>query len=275
MLKVIPNILLFLLLIPVLGSGRSNVFPTGAKATGMGNAFTSMDGIEAVFHNQAGFSSVDKFTVLLGYENRFGISELSQPYALVAIPTKTGNFGLHFSTLGPSQWLETNVSLAYAKQITPWFSAGLQFNYFNNVLPEESSTISSAGYEAGVLFSLPKNIKIGAHVANPWSLTMQTLTYTEKIPWMVSAGAHMLVGRNVIVSAGAEKTENLPVNLKAGLEWEAVPDLFFRMGANSSPATFFAGMGYSFPFVRADLAMCFHQQLGYTTGITLLFNIEW
>ena len=275
MLKVIPNILLLFLLIPLAGSGRSNVFPAGAKATGMGNAFTSLDGIEAAFHNQAGFSSVDKFTVLLGYENRFGISELSQPYALVAIPTKTGNFGLHFSTLGPAQWLETNISLAYAKQVNPWLSAGLQFNYFSNILPEESSTISSAGFEAGVLFSLPKQIKIGAHVANPWSLTMQTLTYAEKIPWSISAGASMPVGSDVIVSAGAEKTEELPVNVKAGIEWEAVPDLFFRIGANSSPATFFAGMGYSFSFVRADLAMCFHQQLGYTTGITLLFNIEW
>ncbi|MBN1926397.1 MAG: hypothetical protein JW798_11230 [Prolixibacteraceae bacterium] len=274
MLKVFIYILLLLSVIPHAGICRSNVFPSSARATGMGNAFISIEGIESVFHNQAGFTTVKKLSVLLGYENRFGIKELSQPYALVAIVTKSGNFGLHFSTLGPSGWLETRVSLAYAKKISPRLSAGLQFNYFSNILPEENQRLISAGFEVGALYAPTKKIKIGAHVANPWSLPLKTLTYKETIPWVFRIGAHTTVSNNVLVSAEIEKTSSLPINIKGGIEWEALPDMFFRMGANSQPATFFAGLGYSYSFITANLAMCFHQRLGYTTGISLLFDFE-
>ena len=260
--------------ISIAGFCRSNVYPTGGKATAMGNAFVSRFDVSSAFNNQAGLAKVDAVSGGVCYENRFLLKEMSLRGAMVVLPTKTGNFALNFSAFGPIKWMESRVALGYAKQLSAKLSAGLQFNYFNTMLPEDNSSISSFGFELGAIYQLSAKNFIGIHLANPYSLPLKTYSYEEKIPWVVRVGGHSLLNEAFNLSYEVEKVESIDMKFKLGAEWEAVKNLFFRMGLNSGATKLYGGIGYSYKIIRTDIAFEYHQTFGVTPSISLLFNLK-
>jgi hypothetical protein len=270
------KIILFLSFIIISAAGfcRSNIYPSGGKATGMGNALVSQFDVYSAFNNQAGLAKVDAFSAGVCYENRFLLKEMSLRGGLVVLPTTTGTFALHFSAFGPVKWMESRVSLAYAKQLSKQLSVGLQFNYFNTVFPEDNSSISSFGFELGAIYQVTKKTYLGIHLANPYSLSLKTYSYEEKIPWKIRAGGHSLLNEKFKLSYEVEKVENIDLKFKLGAEWEAVQNLFFRMGLNSGATKLYGGLGYTYKIIQTDIAFEYHQLLGVTPSISLIFNLK-
>lgn len=260
--------------ISITGFCRSNIYPLGGKATAMGNAFVSQFDVSSAFNNQAGMAKVDAFSAAVCYENRFLLKEMALRGGLVVLPTKTGNFALHFSAFGPVKWMESRASLSYAKQLSSKLSVGLQFNYFNSILPEDNSSISSFGFELGAIYLVAKKTYLGIHLANPYLLPLKTYSYNEKIPWVIRVGGHSQFNEVFKLSYEVEKVENIDLKFKFGAEWEAVQHLFLRMGLNSGDTKLYGGIGYAYKIVRTDIAFEYHQLLGVTPSISLQFNLR-
>jgi len=267
-------LLLVLMTMNIIGFCRSNVYPTGGKATAMGNAFVSRFDVSSAFNNQAGLAKIDAVAGGVCYENKFLLKEMSLRGAMVVLPTKTGNFALNFSAFGPFKWMESRVGLGYAKQLSEKLSAGLQFNYFNTMLPEDNSSISSFGFELGAIYQLSAKNFIGIHLANPYSLPLKTYSYEEKIPWVIRVGGHSLFNSAFSLSYEVEKVQYADMKFKLGAEWEAVKNLFLRMGLNSGATKLYGGIGYSYKIIRTDIAFEYHQIFGVTPSISLLFSLE-
>jgi len=197
----------------------SDVNPGSGRPEGMANAFVSQYGLEAALHNQAGLATLQSISLSAFFENRFMLKELSSQGIIAGIPTKGGVFSVCVHAFGPAKWRETNLSLAYAKQLTQKLSGGIQLNYFGMKLPEEDQTLSSVGAEVGFIYKFSKMLFAGIHVANPVSIPFQTSDYNDKIPYCIRIGAHSPVTNELTISAEAEKAESEPVIFKAGMEW--------------------------------------------------------
>jgi hypothetical protein len=252
----------------------SNIYPSGSRPLGMGNAFISQFDVTAAYHNQAGLAKIDSFSVSLFYENRFQLQEMSHRGILVGIPAKTANFALHYSAFGPAKWMQSSLSIACSKQLSSKLSAGIQFNYFGLKLPEENKTASSCGVEMGFIYQLTSNTFVGLHLANPFSTTLKTYSYNERIPYRLRVGCHTLLSENFQISIEAEKIVTFTPLLKLGMEWQAVRNLYFRGGYNSGPTKLFAGLGFQYQFFKTDLAFSYHQYLGFTPSLMITFNFK-
>jgi hypothetical protein len=240
----------------------------------MGNAFISQFDPAAAYHNQAGLAKIDSYSVSLFYENRFLIKEMSLRGVLIVIPTKTTNFALHYSAFGPAKWMESALSVACSKQLSPKLSAGVQINYFGMKLPEENVTASSCGVELGFIYQLTSKMYVGIHLANPFSIPIKTYSYNEKIPFRLRIGCHTLLSENFQISVEAEKMDTFTPLLKLGMEWQAIRNLYFRGGFNTSSTKLFAGMGFQYRFFKTDFAFGYHQYLGFTPSFTITFNLK-
>lgn len=272
-MKLLPYIVIVLLFLVHLNAySRSNVVSTGSKPAGMGNAFVSQYDVFSVFHNQAGLAKIDRTSISMFYENRFMVKQLSTRAGIIAFATESGNFALQFNAFGPAQWGETNIGIAYSRFITEKISAGLQLNYFGVKLPEENATAISASFELGAIYQLSEKSFLGIHVANPYSPAINTLAYNEKIPWRINFGGHTQFTSDFQLSYEIEKIEIYPLNVKTGVQWQAVNDFYIRGGVNTSPVRFYTGFGYQSRFFIFDAAIGYHQYLGAIPSVSLIFS---
>jgi hypothetical protein len=268
----------FILLLPALFitlavNARSNVTPGTGRSAGMGNAFVSQYAIDAALHNQAGLSSLKSVTIAVFFEDRFLLKELSSRGIVMGIPTTNGVFSTALHLFGPSKWSETTFSVGYSKYLSPTLSGAVQLNYFAMKLPEENQSLSSVGAELGFIYQLSPTLFIGAHLANPFSIPFQTINYNDKVPWCFTIGGHSLITGEITLAAEAEKTEDQPIVIKAGMEWEAASHFCLRGGYNSGPTHLFAGIGFSCRFITADIAFGYHQLLGITPSVSITFDL--
>jgi hypothetical protein len=249
----------------------SDVYSTGSHPMGIGNAYISQYDISAVYHNQAGIAKIDSFSISLFYENRYLLKDMSMRGILIGIPTKTANFAIHYSSFGPAKWMESTLSVACSKQLSSKLSAGIQINYFGMKLPEDNSTASSCGAELGLIYQLAPNFFAGFHLANPFSIPIKTYSYNEKIPYRLRVGCHTNISDDFLISAEAEKSGDVKPIFKLGMEWQAIHNLYFRVGFNSGSTKLFSGIGFRYRSFKTDLAFSYHQYLGFTPSFSIQF----
>lgn len=266
------TVFIALLLLSLSAKSRSNVLPTGGAPAGMGNAFVSQYNVFSVFHNQAGLAKIDRTSVSLFYENRFLIKEMSISAGIITFATGSGNFAVQYNTFGLPQWGESNIGLAYSRFLSEKISAGIQLNYFGIKLPEENTTAMSVGFELGAIYQINENSYLGLHIANPYSPPINTISYSEHIPWRLNAGGHTQFTDDFLLSYEIEKIEDYPLNVKMGAQWEAAKGFYIRGGVNSAPVRFFTGFGYQSSFFTFDTAFSYYQYLGYVPSVSLIFS---
>jgi hypothetical protein len=259
-----PALLLFQL--PVLA--RSGVYTSGAKAASMGGAFVSRNDFSSIFHNQAGLTGITGVSGLLFYESKFLLPELSNRGIAIGIPAGKSAFALHYSAFGPSKWMESTISLAYALDISPSVSGGLQFNYYSSNLPEENGRIMTAGAELGFIFHLSPAFHLGVHASNLVAVPFYTLVYEEYIPSRIRLGGHYFVTSDFILAAEAELFDYNEPAFRLGLEWKAIDNLFFRGGFSSGQSNIHAGVGFLYQIFKIDIAFSYHQVLGLSPMAT-------
>lgn len=252
--------------------GRSGAIPNGAKPAGMGNAFVSQFDVFSVYHNQAGLANINRTSVSFFYENRFLVPEMSNRAGVITFPTNVGNFAVNYNAFGPSQWAESNVGFSYARYLTEKLSAAIHFNYFGTKLPEINKTAATGSFEIGAIYKLTDNTFLGAHIANPYAPPITTFAYEDEIPWRISVGGHTEFTKEFTFSYEVEAVESYFPSLLLGVEWEAAENFFFRGGFNTGPARFSAGFGYLSSFLKIDAAFSYHNYLGYTPSVSLIFS---
>jgi len=252
--------------------GRSNVWPTGSRASGMGNAFVSQFDVFSVYHNQAGLANIERTSISFFYENRFLVKEMSSRAGLLTFHTGSGNFAVQYNSFGPPQWREGNAGISYARHLSKKLSTGLQLNYYSTRLPEINRAISTVSFELGTIYQITENTFLGAHIANPYAPNLTTLVYDETIPWRLSLGGHTNFNKQFTLSYEAEAVKGFVPNIQLGAQWEAIDNFFVRGGFNTSPSRFFAGFGYVTSFFTIDTAFIYHQYVGYTPSVSLIFS---
>jgi hypothetical protein len=261
------------LLLCICGYAGNFDFGHGARSAAMGNASVCLSDLWSAQNNQAGLGFFDQMTVGTFYENKFMLTELASKTLALALPIKGGTFGLTYNHFGYYNYAESVLGLAFGKKLTEKFSAGLRLDYLKQAFGGEFGSKSLVTFEFGIMYKLSEKLNIASHVFNPLQQQLSE-DFNEKLPTIFKLGFAYYFSEPLFVICEAEKNSNLPLNIKSGLEYKINKKFVCRIGINTKPAQLSFGFGLNLKKIKIDLASCYHQQLGFSPQISIVYQIK-
>jgi hypothetical protein len=266
-----PFILTIFLFCTINISAQSYLTSGGAKASSMSDAAVTISDVFAAFNNQACLSLLEKPETGLAIQNRFGMKELNTLSAAFALPLSAnkGVFALSVNRYGYKLFNQNKIGLAYAKRLSPVFSAGIQADYLNTHIDEGYGNKSSFTIEGGVLAEFNK-LKAGIHIFNP--LHVKFTDYDdERIPVIIKAGISYSFSEKVLAAVEIFKSINRKETYKIALEYHPFKALYIRGGVSTEPVQLTFGFGLKFSQFYADFTSGYFEPLGYSPGLALRY----
>ncbi|MES1214595.1 MAG: hypothetical protein ABUT20_03675 [Bacteroidota bacterium] len=221
--------------------------------------------------NQASLAQVKNIAGGIYSERRFMLAELSLYNAAVVLPTNSGNFGLKAGYYGFNEYNETQAGLAYGRSLGNKIDIGVQFNYYG-IKAAGYGNAAAISFEAGAIMHLTDKLNAGVHVYNPVGGKFGK-NADERLPFVYTAGLGYDASDKFFISAEAEKEEDYPVSINAGLQYKFIPQLLARIGISTATSNMWLGFGVVVKSLRIDVTAGYHPQLGITPGLMLLFSM--
>lgn len=244
----------------------------GGRSAGMSNASVALSDLWAVSNNQAGIAFLDRTSAGLYYENRFLIKELGFKAFALAVPLKGNTFGISITNSGYSLYSNNKFGLAFAKMLGKNFSAGIQLDYLNLSLAEGYGTANTIAAEAGIQAKLFEGFILGVHVFNLSQSKLATFE-TERIPTIMRIGSSYEFSDKVLLSIEVEKDLDFDQEVKIGLEYQPIEELFFRTGISTYPSFNSFGFGINVKRVRFDFSSTYHWTLGFSPQASIIYEL--
>ena len=247
--------------LPVISPAIVNRQP-GARSAALSSATVALPGIESVFHNPAGITSLKHTSVTLYYESLFLLKEFPLMACGVIIPTNSGSFGFGFQRLGNTIYQEGKAKIAYSKTLGDHIFAGIGFDYLYEKMPENRDLSSAFTVEGGVMGCISEQLMAGVFIFNPVQAKMNSREAKRKFPGRkpVLPGFHS----TLVLCGELEKVRNQPARVRTGVEYTPDEAISFRCGVYGAPLTFSMGSGFQFRRFRFDIAFSYHDALGLT-----------
>jgi hypothetical protein len=265
-------LLYFFLLTINLGNSQSVRKPVSASYIGLGAYSINHVDVFSVTSNQAALAQIEKPSVGVFGENRFLVAETNMYSAIVAVPTKEGNFAFQADYFGYKNYNESQLGIAYARKVGTKLDLGIKFNYYSFRIPgfENPSTVN---FEIGVICHFTEKLNGGIHIYNPVGGRLSK-TENDKLSSIYSFGLGYEASDNFFVSAEIVKQEDLPVNFNAGVQYNFAKQFFARFGIASQNESPYGGAGVSWKNFRLDISASYHSQLGLSPGLMLIMNLK-
>jgi hypothetical protein len=260
-------ILLFLL------TQSSICFAQNGSFTGMGNASIMLYDYWALYNNQAGLSDIKSPQMGVSYENNYMMWETGKQAFGFVLPTEFGNFFLATSRYGYSDYAENNIGIGYARNLGKYFSASIQFDYLFYSQAHNYGYKGAILLQTGIIAKPIKNMQIGFHIYNPAEVVLEDYN-DKKVPTIVRFGISYLFNKQVLLSIESEKDIDNENRFKAGLQYEAIDNLFIRTGYLTSPNQFSLGLGYVYKKLTTDIAFYTHESLPISSQISFKYTFQ-
>ncbi len=266
------NYLILLLLLSAFGlKAQIANDVVGANATAMGGYNVTLSDVWSANNNQAGLGFVTDISGGIFYENRFLLKETSYRAGAFVLPVKTGAFGLSVASFGYELYSETKAGLSYGQRLGDKVSVGVQLNYLNTNLSQDYGSRNTITGAVGLIARMNEEISIGVHVYNP--TRSQLAEYdNEKVPTVMKLGLDYRFSEKVMMGVETEKDMNAAAVVKAGLEYHITEILYLRGGISTNPTLSSFGFGLQMKNFKMDISSSFHQTLGVTPGISLVYQ---
>ncbi|MBD0331485.1 MAG: hypothetical protein ICV66_02410 [Chitinophagaceae bacterium] len=246
--------------------------PVAATYTLLAVYSTQQADVFSFTNNQAALASTKIFSAGIYGERRFMLEELSLYSFAASLPTATGNFGLKTGYFGNIDYNETQIGLAYGRNLGTRVSIGAQFNYYSFKAAGYGGA-STVNFEAGLIFHITEQLNAGVHAYNPTSSQIGK-NLEEKLPASYSAGIGYDASDKFFFSGEIEKVEDENINVNAGMQYKFLEIAFARAGFSSGTSSYYLGLGFVLKPFRVDATASIHPQLGVTPGVMLIFNAK-
>lgn len=242
----------------------------GARGLALANTSVTFQDVNSIFSNQAGLVNLQNPAAVIYTEQRFALSEIRSVAAGFAYPTASGTFGLNINYYGFEDYNEQKVGLAYSRKLLDKLSLGAQVNYVNFRIPEYGNK-GFVSFEIGLQSEILENVILAFHLANPIG---QEIVDDENLPTVFKVGAAYSPSKKVTISLEAEKDIEFETRIKGGIEYFLVDAFILRVGFASNPSAFSFGAGYVIKNkVKIDVGANYHQILGFSPGLGLVFEL--
>jgi hypothetical protein len=259
----------FLFFLSTVGFSQSLRQPVSAIYLGLGSYSTQHGDVFSFVNNQAALAQVKNIAVGVYGERRFLLAATSLYTAVVAVPTRNGNFGINIKYSGFKNFNENEIGLAYARSLGKKVDIGVQFNYYGYQVPAYNNA-GTVNFEIGAMVHLTNQLNMGVHVYNPVGGKFSKTG--EKLTSAYCVGLGYDVSDNFFVSSEIVKEENTAVNVNTGIQYRFMKQFFARAGIASATSTGYAGVGFAWNNFRLDVTGSYHPQLGLSPGLLLIMN---
>lgn len=245
--------------------------PVGARSTAMAGVNATLSDVWSANNNQAGLAFVEDLSAGLYYENRFLLKETSYKAGAFVLPTKTGAFGISIASFGFTEFMETRAGLSYGLKFSERFAVGVQMNYLRTSLTQEFGSKNSVTGAVGLIGKLNDEITIGAHVYNPNRSKLAEYD-NERIPTVMKLGMDYRFSEKLMIVVETEKDIDFDAIVKFGVEYQFMDILYVRGGISNNPTSSAFGFGLIMKNFILEASSSFHQTLGMTPGISLIYK---
>jgi len=255
------------------GYSIGDLSQVGARDASLGNASVALVSSFSVFNNQAALARIRSISVAIDYYQPFLIEGFASKALAVVVPTAVSNFAICMQQKGIRGYNESRFGLSMARTIGERISAGLQFNYFMVDFPEQARNKGTFVIEFGMLYQSQNGLAIGLHIFNPSQSSVESLYNQTNLPFSATAGIALKPSANLTFVSSVRYTNDAPVNVGMGIEYQLSDSFFLRGGISGKPICHAAGLGYKNLSFGVDFAIVHHQTLGYTPSISLTLNL--
>jgi hypothetical protein len=240
-----------------------------ARAHGLAGIGMTLGGIDAVYSNPAGLTSLERTTVHVGSARSFGLSPLTQGNAAIAIGTgKDNKLFMRVGQFGFDAYQERQIGLGYAMQFSDQLSAALRFDVYQLSIEGYGSAMLP-GFLVGVQYRLGSTLSFGITARN----AIEIATHEEiTLPTVLAIGMAYHPSERATLYAEVEKDIDFSPRIRIAVEYDIIEALIVRVGAAGNPGTFHAGVGLRIrQNLRIDLGAGYHTLLGFTPAIGIVF----
>ncbi|HEY0355300.1 MAG TPA: hypothetical protein VGC29_03800 [Flavisolibacter sp.] len=233
------------------------------------NAYGSIQKEPGLLWGQAAaLGAIQNFSAGLYGEQRFMLRELSRYQFKLALPVTGGGFGLDALYSGNSSFHSSGLGLAYGKKMGK-LDAGLQFNY-HRLATTGYGSASYVSVDAGAILQVNDQFRTGLQIHYPANGSLNKSI--ERAAIIYTTGFGYQVSDKFFAAAEIRKTENLPVQVHAGLQYSFDQKVFALLGIESGSSSFYFGGGFLLDRFRIDVTASLHPYLGITPGMMIVFN---
>lgn len=226
----------------------------------------------SVTSNQAALAQIKNISAGVFGEKRFLLAETNMYSAIIAVPTKDGNFAFQADYFGFKNYNESQLGIAYARSVGKDLDLGIKFNYYSFMIPGFESP-STFNFEIGAIVHLTEQLYAGIHFYNPVGGKLSE-TKNDKLSSIYSFGLGYEVSDIFLLSTEFVKQEELPVNVNVAMQYNFAKQFFARFGISTQNGSPFAGAGVSWENFRLDVSASYHPQLGISPGLMLIMNFK-
>ncbi|MBT4485070.1 MAG: PorV/PorQ family protein [Candidatus Latescibacteria bacterium] len=232
----------------------------GARAMGMGNAYTAVDGdIYSSYFNPAGLVSMKSRQMTFSFRQL----SMDRRFKYFAIGSRIGpdaDFAISWLNVGteditgrdlngnPTESLQDNrnsFTLTFSKYLTQWLSLGLNTKLSYWKLADDDA--KSFGFDLGVLANPLRNLTASFVLrdinsrfkwkSDRWKKTFsssdsngQTIEKEDKFPIYYTGGLAYRLFNKILLSSTVEYIEDNPLGLNAGVSYEFTERFTLRTG---------------------------------------------
>ncbi|MGI8581794.1 MAG: hypothetical protein ACR2KX_06355 [Chitinophagaceae bacterium] len=246
--------------------------PIAAHYIGVGAYSINHIDVFSFTSNQAALAQIKNAAAGMYGEKRFLLSSINLYSAVAVLPTKQGNFGLQADYFGYKNYNESQIGIAYARNLGSNLDIGIKFNYYGFRIPAYGNS-SAINFELGAIAHLSDKLHVGIHAYNPVGGKLSK-TDNEKLSSVYKFGIGYEASEKFLVSTEIIKEEDQPVNVDVGVQYNFMKQFFVRAGTSTETTNSYAGAGISWKSFRLDITGGYHPQLGFTPGLLLVINFN-
>lgn len=245
----------------------------GARSLSMGGYSTTLKDVWSANNNQAGLGFVNTVSGGISFESRFLLKETSYRAGAFVLPTKFGSFGVSVTSFGYQLYNQNKIGLAYGQKLTEKIAMGVQLNYNNVKLNQDYGQKSTFTGAVGIIADLTNELTLGVHVYNP-TRTKFAEYVNERLPTIMKLGLDYKFSEKVFIGVETEKEMDEDALVRVGIEYLPIDILYLRAGVSSNPTLSSFGFGLQLKDFKLDLSTSFHQTLGVTPAISIIYSVS-
>lgn len=265
------NLLLMSLCCTLAGSkAQSSKSPTSAWYPYSGAYSKDFFNAFSVYANPASMAFLNRFSAGAYGERRFMLNELGNYSAVIAMPTSSGNFAFTADYFGFKAYNETTLGISYGRKIGEMIYIGARFKY-HSVLIQSYGKASTLNAEIGSIFKLTSQLWSGFSVDNPFPGKLGKES-DEKLTPLFKAGLGYTLSPACYFGFTVFKEENQDPGIQIGVQYRPIKQLFAGAGIVTGNHAWYIGVGYLYKNLRLDITASFHNRLGMSPGLLLLYD---
>jgi hypothetical protein len=243
----------------------------GARNQSLGNIRVFDNSAFAHFNNPGAIAHSEVNQLAVGYDHRFGLSELSTINLAGAMSFGPGVLGFGVARFGGKLFNQQTLGVSYANKLGI-VSIGGKLEWFQTQI-EGFGTGNAAIFSIGGIIDLSPTFSLGATISNLNRAKLGRYS-GQRIPTGINLGLSYHPSKQLNFFGEVEKDILIDPVYKIGLNYELHQWIELRTGVNSNPGRLFFGLGLNYEKFGLDLGYGQVNPLGSTTNFSLTFDLD-